>query len=176
MAAVDADDLKRAIERVFALNQRYYDLIDAGLPHALAPPADAVQIEELERTLGGRLPPSYRLFLSFHDGWKHWEGDMHLLSVAEQQVGPYAEWIRDWKLSAWDEGDAVILEGAVIGARLGASRGLVLDTRKRDDRGEMEIVNWSQREIARYADFLELLEQTARDLEAIIAEEAAEQG
>jgi hypothetical protein len=161
------------VQRVFKLNQIYYDLIQAGLNQELGPPAPESEIANFENWVGYTLPPSYRTFISLHNGWRHWEGDTNILSIEEMRQGPNADSINSWKSEAWAEGQSVFLEGLVIAASLVTPGGLILDTSSVDQRGEMEIVNWEYSEIARYSDFVDMLQKTAQDLENIIAEEKA---
>ncbi len=72
---------------------------------------------------------------------------------------------------AWEEGWPLLLDGIIIGACLTSNALLILDTTKTDERGEMEIVNWELKEIGRYADFVDMLQSTAVDLQQIIEDE-----
>ncbi|TQS25517.1 SMI1/KNR4 family protein [Microbispora sp. KK1-11] len=55
--------------------------------HGLHPPADELEVIRLEERLGVNLPPSYRQFLLYSDGW----------GVEEYSLWPVAEvgWLRD---------------------------------------------------------------------------------
>jgi len=164
-------ELMQWIQKVYELNAEYHERIDLDVKQILAPPASEKELEEFEVQLGYRLPPSYRLFLSLHNGWQHWEGDTDLISIAERQHGEYAEHIRILKEDAWEAGHAAVVEGLFIGLNLDSSGAFILDTQKIDKRGEMEIINYEYDEIARYSDFLDMLKKTAKNLEEIIAEE-----
>lgn len=64
--------------------------------HGLHPPASEVEVSQLEDRLGVRLPPSYRQFLLFSNGW----------GIEEYSLAPVAEvgWLRDvWPsaVEAW---------------------------------------------------------------------------
>ncbi|WP_143021912.1 SMI1/KNR4 family protein [Nonomuraea maritima] len=64
--------------------------------HGLHPPASEFEVSQLEERLGVRLPPSYRQFLLFSNGW----------GIEEYSVAPVAEvgWLRDvWPsaVEAW---------------------------------------------------------------------------
>jgi hypothetical protein len=161
------------VQKVFSLNQTYYNLIQAGLSQELGPPAPESEIADFETWLGYTLPPSYRTFISLHNGWRHWEGDTNLLSLQEMRQGPYAELVNIWKSEAWVEGLSVLLDGLMVAASLATPGGLILDTSRVDQRSEMEIVNWEYSEVTRYSDFVDLLQKTAQDLENLIAEEEA---
>ncbi|RBQ16881.1 hypothetical protein DP939_27840 [Spongiactinospora rosea] len=59
------------------------------LPHGLHPPADEPEVRRLEDRLGMELPPSYRQFLLFANGWGDERHGYTLLPAAK--VG----WLRD---------------------------------------------------------------------------------
>jgi len=159
------------MERSFELRKRYYSLIGAGIEPVLGPPASAADIAGFEAHIGYALPPSYRMLLSLHNGWRHWEGDTHLLALDEMLHGPYADWVRDWKREAHGRGQVLIVQGLVVATALYADTGLILETALSLKGGEMTIVDWDHREIARYPDFLELLRRDAEDWEALVEEE-----
>lgn len=171
MYKVDSFTIERWVQEVFKLNQEYYDLIQAGIKQQLNPPAKESEIAAFEKRLGQRLPLSYRIFLSLHNGWQHWEGDTHLISIEQQQRGEYAEWIQKLRRESWDEGNSAAMDGIFIGVQLNSVGGFVVDTSKVDDRGEMEIINLEYSEVARYSDFIDLLQQTAEDTKTLIQEE-----
>ena len=171
MPTADAATMEDWIQEVFRLNEEYYALIEAGAEQELGPPAPEDKIRRLETLLGRELPPSYRLFLSLHDGWRDWEGDQDILSVDDHEQGPYRELIERFRRSAWEEGWPAVLDGIIIAACLTSNSLLILDTSKIDERGEMEIVNWELQEIARYSDFLDMLQRTAVNLQQIIEDE-----
>jgi hypothetical protein len=173
MPLIDPALVEEWVQKVFELNQKYYDLIQVRLNQELGPPALESEIADFETWLSYTLPPSYRTFISLHNGWQYWEGDTHLLSLEEMKQGPYADLINTWKSEAWEQGQSVLLEGLVIAASLTTPGGLLLDTSTVDQRGEMEIVNWEYSEISRYSDFVDMLQKTAQDLENLIAEEEA---
>jgi hypothetical protein len=160
------------IQRVFELNAAYEALLGISSKQQLGPPATEADIAKLEAWLGSPLPPSYRLFLSLHDGWSEFQADISLLSIEEQMHGDASEYIRSWKSDAWAKGEAVLLNGLVIGVETGAGKGYIIDTAQRDDRGEMDIIYWVFFETERYPDFLEMLQRKAQYMEEFIAEDA----
>jgi hypothetical protein len=171
MPSIDRETIELWVQRVFELHARYIELTESGVVQKLGAPASDRDLNAFETFLGYSLPASYRMFLSLHNGWQCFEGDEHLLAIQQQMRGPYAEWIRTMKAEHWDEGREVILEGLIIGVELNSSSSLILDTRKRDKRGEMDVVNWEFAEVARYSDFLDMLKKQAVDLEELIEEE-----
>jgi len=164
-------NLEGRIRRSLELRHRYYRMIGAGITPVLGKPATAPQINDFEATVGIVLPASYRAFLSICDGWKHWEGDAHLFSLDEMLVGPYADWIKRWKVEALRRGERVVANGLVIGGKLEADSGFILDLANRSPSGEAPIVNWELHEIARYSDFYNLFDRDAEDWQAIIDDE-----
>jgi len=171
MEKINRITLEHWIHEVFKLNREYYELIQAGIEQELNPPAQENEISDFENQVGFSLPYSYRLFLSMHNGWQHFEGDKHLLSLHEQTSGKYFEWINGQKNRAWEEGNVTIMEGLFIGGQLNDVGGYIFNTSSTDERGEMEIVSLDYGIIARYSDFVDLLKKTAEDLQEIINEE-----
>jgi hypothetical protein len=175
MAKVDRTNMAKWIDRVFRLNQKYYGIVGAKMGSAieqqLGPPASEEAISEFEERLGYGLPPSYRLFLSLHDGWNGIEGKVNLLSIAKQRRGEYARYIKKWKKEQWEDGETLLIEGLIIGIQLHTNNAWVLDTSRVDDRGEMEVVIWQDFETERDRDFLDALQKKAEILERLIAEE-----
>jgi hypothetical protein len=159
------------IQEVLRLNEQYYTLIEVESEQALGPPNTEERIRQLEDHVDYRLPPSYRMFLSLHDGWNNWEGDERLLSIGDFYSGRYFEQVRKIKQFAWDEGISVLVEGIVVGVCLTSASLLLLDPTRTDERGEMEIVNWEHTEVERFPDFLKLLQDSAVDLRIMIQDE-----
>ncbi|MGH2609028.1 MAG: SMI1/KNR4 family protein [Tepidiformaceae bacterium] len=173
---MDRNTMEQWVQRNFELRRRYYSLIAAGIEQKLARPASEAEISVFESHIGYPLPPSYRMLLSLHNGWRHWEGDTHLLSLEQMRHGPYADWVRAWKEEAKGRGETLIRQGLVVATALHADTGLILDTALRHKGGEMTIVNWEHQEIARYWDFLELLQRDAEDWEALVEGEESGRG
>lgn len=167
----DAERMEALIQRLYRVRQQYYDLIEAGVEQVLGSPADPARLDALEAELGQELPPSYRLFLTLHDGWAHWEGDIHMLSVEQMRGGEYGEWVRRWKEECAARGDDIVARGHVMACQLHADTGLVAQLHERDARGEAEIVNWDRSPIGRYRDFWELLADDVEEWESLVAEE-----
>ena len=179
MAAADERAIEAEVQRVFELNQRYFELV-SGTPlddQRLGAPATEEQVSRLETRLGYKLPPTYRTFLLLHNGWEGFKGDQKLLSTEDHQKGPYAKTVRDLKRQAFEDGDALIVEGLVICIESGNTTScVVIDTSETDRRGEMEVAVWELEEVGRYKDFLEFLKATAKILEKSIAAEERQKG
>jgi cell wall assembly regulator SMI1 len=171
VAAVDRSEMENVIARVVELNATYEQLIELKPRQHLGPPASDRQIAQLEAYLAIQLPPSYRIFLSLHDGWRGFEANLSLLSIEEQMKGETADYIRSWKADQWAEGETLLIEGVVIGIELYTSKAWVLDTSHTDERGEMDVVNWHDFETQRDPDFLAMLNTKASYMEELVAEE-----
>jgi hypothetical protein len=170
VAAVDRAAIEELILHIFELNATYEQLIGLKPRQRLGPPAPEAAIAGFEAWLGFSLPPSYRLFLAMHNGWKGFEANLSLLSIEEQKEGETADYVRSWKAEAWAEGQTLIVEGLVIGIELNTAKAWVIDTSHRDDRGEMEVVNWHGFETQRDPDFLAMLRTKAKYMEELVAE------
>lgn len=173
--AITKAAIEEWVQEVFRLNEEYYALIEAASEQALGPPASESAIRLAEEAAGIRFPPSYRMFLSLHDGWTDWEGDERLLSTADFRQGSYFDHVQSMRRFAWENGNGTILEGVIIGACLTSASLLILDKTRIDERGEMEVVNWEHAEVSRHPDLLELLQSTAVDLQQMIEDERREQ-
>jgi hypothetical protein len=171
MPSIDKALIELWVQRLFELQNRFRELRGSRLTQKLGAPASDRDIAGFEEWLGYQLPPSYRMFLGLHNGWERFKGDGHLLSIEQQRTGQYAEWIRTLKSEEWAEGSALVLEGLIIGIRLNSPNSFILDTTARDKRNEMEIVLWEYEEIARYSDFLDLLQKQSAIVEQAIARE-----
>jgi hypothetical protein len=171
MATTDRATMEWWVQRVFELNATYERVIGLSPLQQVGPPATEAQIAAFEAWLGWPLPPSYRLFLSLHDGWKGFQAHISLLSIAEQRQGEAADYIRSWKAEEWAQGEALIVEGLVIGVEVGAGKGWIIDTSHRDERGEMDVVYWNSFETGRTPDFLAMLQHKAKLMEELIAED-----
>ena len=157
------------IQQNYDARRAYYEMINLGEEEQQpGPAAGQLEIEAFESFLGFSLPPSYRTFLGYHNGWKGWSGDINLLSTRDMQEGVYAQWIREWKGEAWHQGDGLIVDGLVIGVKLYSYTGVILDTRTRSPNGEMEIILWDFAEIVRYANFVDLLLRDTADWEELV--------
>jgi hypothetical protein len=156
------------VSEVFELNREFIELSGSGVVQKLGPPASESAIQAYEKKLGFSLPPSYRTFLSLHDGWEGFEGDIRLLSIREMTRGEYAEWIKEVKQDAWEDGETLLIEGLIIGIDLDSTSCYVLDRAKVNEQGEMPVVNWDDEVIARYKDFAAMLDSVAKDLKKLI--------
>lgn len=150
---------------------------DVGLvPNPAAPPRS---IEAAERRLGRRLPPSYREFLSHHNGWPLFYEGATLLGTADLGKRSYDALLR----AVFDAADTPVPD---VGppSRLGTAPALipfgidrqattlfafVPDSQRSD--GELEVVAWINEIGVRrdgFADLLELVcDLAAADLEAL---------
>jgi hypothetical protein len=175
MPAIDKVALKRLVERVFSLNGHYKQLLGVDANNqALGPPASDRKLTELEDWIGMRLPPSYRLFLSMYNGWRGFEGNVCLLSIDEQRLGTYADYVREWKQARWEEGEGSLVDGIVIGIKVYGNTAVIIDTSRVDQNGEMQLVVWRNFETERDANFIELLRNKENILERLIAQEESQ--
>ncbi len=164
------------VKEVYQLNHRFFEYdcdgeVESGdtSDHALASPATEQSVQAFEQKIGFRLPPSYREFLRLHDGWLGWSGLVHLLSVAQMTDGPHVVWIRQVKDEAKKYGHDAVVNGLVIGSRLGSADSVVLDVAQLDERGEMPVISWEHEENGRYRDFHHFLTSRAEMLRRLIA-------
>ncbi len=107
-------------------------------PRELGAPASAKQIATVEKKFGKPLPPSYRRFLSLHNGWTHFTGTAKILSTDDQSSAWLRERVEFWNdildESPFDSGALPILMGD------NERHFLVLDPRTVRQDGEMDFV------------------------------------
>jgi len=160
------EDLRALLDELFTIKGDYIRLafheehwMERGEP------ATAESLLALEKRIGKPIPPSYRAFLELHDGWKHFSGGVHLLSVEDQS----SDWVREW-LGMLDMAFVAIKEpnpfehGAVpIALGEGEHSFLLLDPSSSRSDGEMNFVAYYFGEIQdTFEDFTSYL---LRDME-----------
>jgi hypothetical protein len=111
-----SEELHSAIDEVLgALSglaefPRYDDVVPT--PH---PPATDAEIAALERRIGLPLPPSYRQFLQWHNGYDWLAYPGHMLSIQDASPGGrYWDDLKQWKLETAESGYGDVLDGLVI--------------------------------------------------------------
>jgi hypothetical protein len=165
--SVDPKELETRIQEVFELNRESIELSESGNIQELGPPACEKSIREVEETLGFSLPPSYRTFLSLHDGWTDFAGDLRFLSIAEIGRGECAEEVQALKKRARNWGETPP-EGLIIGVDLHTAGCYVIDMAKVNEQGEAPVVYWEFEEISRDEDFATMLVGVAKALRTLI--------
>src|SRR5947209_120093 len=86
--------MENRLRRISDLRSRTYRLIgfqDATLPGL---PAREDQLRAVEEAFHCTLAPSYRRFLSIHNGWQFWSGDQAVLQYYSPQTA--REWQFGW--------------------------------------------------------------------------------
>lgn len=161
---VSESDLSSLLPRIYDLRNRTYQLIGYGEASQPGPPATEEQIREVESTFRCDLPDVYRTFLLIHNGWKHWSGDVALLSTEQMLQGQYVQRIAEWKKKELTRGNRLVSNSLVIGFSLFVGEQILIDfsspTRE-------EIVFFDQGEEERFPDFYAYL----LNFEAILEEE-----
>lgn len=161
--------MRRLLDRLQELRAETYRVIGYDDPSMPRPPATDLEITAAETNLGVSFPPSYRAFLSIHNGWEHWSGDVALLSTREMLSNPYAFRIAKWRDGEWMQGNVLALEGLVIGFSLYVGEQIIIDPAPQPDSLERDIVLWDFEEIERYPNFYQYLESRRKIWEEEIA-------
>lgn len=105
-AIVDVLDALRGLTEF----KRYSDVV----PRA-GKPASERELRTLETRLGLALPPSYRRFLTWHNGYEWLAYPGHVLSVRDLSPGgEYWDDIRQWKVETAEAGYGDPLDGLVF--------------------------------------------------------------
>jgi cell wall assembly regulator SMI1 len=163
---VDAELRTRIANAVTAgvrARAQFYDAIELPNEQELAPPATEERIARLEQHVGRALPPSYKTFLSLHNGWRMVDAETDLLSIEEMLGGPRADRIREWQQNAAKWGDEVGGHGLVIGFSDISQSRIILDPRGVSADGEWKLYENYKDEEQEYDSFLEWLEQSVDD-------------
>lgn len=135
------------------------------------PPATQAAIVALEKRIGFSLPPSYRTFLSLHDGWEHFSGQVHFLSTKAQSSASCRALSRRWAQTvSASKGRARVEDAYVIGMRLHrlAYPVILFDRSSSDARGELAIVALDGRKSTRSVDLIQFFRHELRQLRAIL--------
>jgi hypothetical protein len=150
----------------------YYACIGLRDGQELGPPASELQIARFEKHLGKTLSPSYRTFLSLHNGWRMVSGTMDLLSLEEMMGGSRHAEIRRWQLLQMEAGDLVGSNALVIGwADLNLTK-LLLDPETMDENGEWIAIRYYYGPEQQYPSFLSWLEESTRDNRELLKTES----
>ena len=143
-AIADRESMARLLEDVQSMSAVLYKMspsfaIDGVVfaNHPIPPvpvlgsPAEESAIAGLEQDLGRSLPPSYRMFLSLHDGVIRWRNEFALFSTGQLSGREYEAFVR--KYGTRDRG--AILEDRVIGGAKGELTLLLLGPATADESG-----------------------------------------
>lgn len=148
-------------------------MFDEDIKHELGMPSTMAQIAELERRLGFSLPPSYREFLSLHNGWNGFDGGAKLLAIEDFGSAWVTEKIHDLEVLFYEDGDNPFDKG-MIPILLGEDNNnfLLLDPNALKSSGEMDFVAFDfTEEESRFPDFTSFLEAYLQSVKSIIDDE-----
>jgi hypothetical protein len=120
------------IEAKYALDSYSYDDPVRAVANLPASDAELIELEATLRERGVRMPPSYRQFLTIHNGILHFLDDEDLALLSAQEVVKATHSVR--------EKDFPGLSKFVIGAG-NTPEFISFDTTTQGDDGEMEVVH-----------------------------------
>jgi len=172
MPEISRTDIETAVRDLQAARDATIDGLDLKDPDdpsqpyprpTLPGPASPDAIARAERALAVRLPPSYRHFLSLHDGLEDYDLGSDLLGAEA--------------LARFNQGSAVgVLEGILDEIERDSAKGLIVfctaksdnsmvlfDSNKADKFGEWTVIEYDVEEgmLDEYDDFLEFLKDSA---------------
>ncbi len=133
------------------------------------PPASDKELRTLEGHRGRALPPSYRAFLTLHDGWRMAGGAVDLVPVRDLLDGPRAGAIRKWKEEAQTHGDAVAVRSLVVGVSAVTATRWLLDPEVVDEHGEWLFVEHHHGAEGSHTSFLAWLEESVDQYRCLAA-------
>lgn len=159
--------LAGAVKHGVEARSAFYASMEIEDGQSLGSPADPELIQSLEARIGRALPPSYKAFLSLHNGWRMVDAETDLLPVEEMLDGPRAANIKDWQQQAAKWNDEIAAKGLVIGhSDISPSR-ILLDSSTITEDGEWRLLERYKDEQVEYGSFVDWLEQSMSDYEDI---------
>lgn len=170
---MNANELRPTVDELAAALRRYDKLrFDEVQSRELGPPATEDELARLSRVLGFFLPPSWRAFLSMHNGWQNFRGTAKILSTADYELAWVRQRVKDWEdlldgqINPFGDGRKPILLGT------DESSFLVVDpTTVRPD-GEMSFIMYDYlEEERRFPDFASYLRHHLSTMRALISRE-----
>lgn len=171
MSSALIERIQNAVNEGRKIRSAYYAMIDLPDEQQLGPPASETDLVGLETWLGKPLPPSYRAFLSLHNGWRQVDGAMDLLSTEEIIKGPRHKIIQAWQAQLKKIGDFVAANSIVIGLSEVTATKLLLDPNRTNPQGEWTVVQHHNYEENNYPSFLVWLESSIDEFRQLIEEE-----
>lgn len=169
MVNVSREDIEHALSRSVLIRNRYF--VDLSVRSCLRGPALPESIRSLEKVIGGRLPDSYRMFLSISNGWDYFDANVTLLSCEEVKFGfvsdLYLQWYKDIMFADFDYPKRTLVIGTSDSSP--AKYLLVLPDNSHPD--EQRIMSIDEEGAAFYDDFFEMLESTYVDYVELVEEE-----
>lgn len=166
--------LNDVIQELFSAFQELDHLMfDEEIDHELGTPCTEAQLVELEKWLGFVLPPSYREFLSLHNGWNNFDGNAKLLAIEDFRSSWVSEKIHNLEILFYEDGENPFDKG-MIPILLGEDNDnfLLLDPTTEKSNGEMEFVAFDfTEEESRFQNFLSFLEAHLKSVKIIIDDE-----
>jgi hypothetical protein len=146
--------MQDVLRRIQELRERTYRQIGYDEPSRPGPPASAQQLVSVEEKYHLVLPSSYSLFLSIHNGWEHWSGDVVLLSTEQMLVGEYHDRIEEWRGKQEPHSREWLQHCFVVGFSLFVGEQILIDYSE-DFKGELVV--WDHRVVERFPDFYDYL-------------------
>jgi|GEM_PF-4304370 len=170
---VNSNELRLIVDELVAALRRYDKLrFDELQSRELGPPATPDQVARLSHVLRFVLPPSWRAFLSIHNGWQNFRGTAKILSTEDYGLPWVNQRVKDWEdlldgqVNPFGDGRQPVLLGT------DESSFLVVDpTTVRAD-GEMSFIMYDYlQEERRFPDFASYLRHHLSIMRALISRE-----
>jgi hypothetical protein len=165
------DRIWRAVEEGRRARSAYYDAIELPDDQTLGPPVPPTLLTQFEDQLGKKLPPSYRQFLSLHNGWQMAMGAVDLLSVEEMLGGPRHEKVLRWQREQAKAGDPFAPNGLVVGHSDITPTVFLLDPSSPDEDGEWPLIRYDYSPEQVYPSFLDWLESSVQTFRRLAEKE-----
>jgi hypothetical protein len=154
MTEISESALRNLLNRIQERQNGLYDQVGYHGRSQPGPPASREQIRQTESALGCTFPRSYRAFLAVNDGWKHWSGDVTLLSTNEMLRGRYARRIQEWRKNEKARGNPLADHSLVVGFSLFVGEQILIDF---GSPNKEETVIWDKGQMETFPNFYEYL-------------------
>jgi|HubBroStandDraft_1064217.scaffolds.fasta_scaffold20149_3 cell wall assembly regulator SMI1 len=162
--------IKGLIARISEKLQELDRVTEEDSDNVLLPPVGPERIAAFEQEIGLKLPQDYRAFLLLHNGWKNFNGESALLSIEQMTSGRLHDRLAAFQEELAGAGLKGAAEGLIIEGSFG-TRITYLDRDKAKGSGNLDVVYWDRREMARYPSFTAFLEDYVEILGKLIERE-----
>ncbi len=154
----EISSLNEQILEAIKLRNTYFKEIQEEKTQGPRKPASQNQIDEVEKTLGLKLPLSYRNFLLQHNGWEEFDVCMNLFSCEELLEYFDSKKEKEFKtIAIEDGGDKFIKDCIVIGTSSENSTFYLLDPNREYNNGEYAIIEFGDEEDECFKSFVDFL-------------------
>jgi len=166
--------LSKLIPKLRDAREEYYQVaFGRHADQLLGNPSTEQQVKAFEQQWGYTLPPIYRELLLLHDGWRGFQGDADLLSIAQHHDKGIISRVQSLQELMRDEKQPYNPDNLLIVGGRDSSYVVYLDLDTRRPDGEMDVVEYGyeEGELARHPDMVAFLKSQYDDIRDLIKDE-----